>query len=116
MQVCMLRSKIHRATVTRTDLNYEGSLTLDPVLINEAGMLVNELVHVLNVNNGERFETYVIEGAPGTGEVCLNGAAARLGEPGDLIIIITYAYMELEDAQHYKPKVVHVDAANLITR
>ena len=112
MMLCMLRSKIHRATVTRTALNYAGSLTLDPILIEEAGVLVNELVHVLNVNNGERFETYVIEGERGSGDVCLNGAAARLGEPGDLVIIVTYAYMDLEEARVHVPKVVHVDVQN----
>jgi aspartate 1-decarboxylase len=116
MMVSMLRSKIHRARVTRTDLNYAGSLTLDPILIEASGMLVHEQVHVLNVNTGARFETYVIEGRRGAGEVCLNGAAARLGEPDDILIVITYALMDIEDAKKHKPCVVHVDADNRVVR
>lgn len=114
MMISMFKSKIHRATVTEADLNYAGSLTLDPDLIEAADMLVNERVHVLNINTGARFETYIIEGERGSGVVCLNGAAARLGEPGDLIIVITYAMMDAEQAKTHKPKVVHVDSSNRI--
>lgn len=115
MQVTMLKSKIHRATVTQADLNYKGSLTLDPDLIEAADMLVYEQVQVLNVNTGDRFTTYIIEGERGSGVVCLNGAAARLGHPGDLIIVVTYAQMNAEKAKAYQPKVVHVDARNRVS-
>jgi aspartate 1-decarboxylase len=115
MFVTMLKSKIHRATITESDLNYVGSMTLDPLLMEAAGMLLYERVQVLNVNNGARFETYLIEGERGSGKVCLNGAAARLGCPGDLIIAVTYASMDLEEAKAYQPIVVHVDADNHIT-
>lgn len=112
----MLKSKIHRATVTQADLNYEGSLTLDRDLIEAAHMRVYEQVHVLNINTGARFTTYIIEGERGSGVVCLNGAAARLGQPGDLVIVITYAQMDARDAERYSPRMVHVDARNRITR
>lgn len=112
----MFYSKVHRATVTEANLNYAGSLTLDPLLIEAAGMLLHERVQVLNINTGDRFETYVIEGERGSGVVCLNGAAARLGQPGDLIIAITYAWMDEEEARQHRPTIVHVDAKNRITR
>jgi aspartate 1-decarboxylase len=101
--------------VTQADLNYAGSLTLDRELREAAGMLVNERVQVLNITPGDRFETYVIEGEPGSGVVCLNGAAARLGQPGDLIIALTYAWMEQAEADEWRPTVVHFDERNRIT-
>ncbi|HUW62583.1 MAG TPA: aspartate 1-decarboxylase [Candidatus Bathyarchaeia archaeon] len=116
MMITMLKSKVHRATVTMADLNYAGSLTLDPLLIEAAGFLVNEQVHVLNINTGARFVTYLIPGERGSGTVCLNGAAARLGQPGDLIIALTYAQMTPEEAANLKPTIVHVDAQNRIVR
>ncbi|EMM80127.1 aspartate 1-decarboxylase [Leptospira interrogans str. 2006001854] len=110
MQITVMKGKIHRATVTDADLNYEGSLTVDMDLVDAAGMRVYEKVSVVNVNNGARFETYIIEGKRGSGEICLNGAAARLGMKGDKIIIITYAQVEEKElASDYTPKVVHVD-------
>jgi len=115
MMVNMFKSKVHRATITQADLNYPGSLTLDPLLIEAAGMMVNEKVQVLNINTGDRFETYIIPGKRGAGTVCLNGAAARLGQPGDLIIAITYAMMDAEEAKDWVPTVVHVDEHNQIT-
>lgn len=114
MLITMMKSKIHRATVTEADLNYRGSLTLDPDLIEAAQMLPYEQVHVLNINTGARFVTYVIEGRRGSGTVCLNGAAARLGQPGDLIIAITYAQMDAKEAARHQPVAVHVDAHNRI--
>lgn len=114
MMLTMLKSKIHRATITEADLNYMGSLTLDPLLIEAADMLVYEQIQVLNINTGARFETYIIEGERGSGTVCLNGAAARLGQPGDLIIALTYATMDEEEARNHHPKIVHVDAHNKV--
>ncbi|EMO25712.1 aspartate 1-decarboxylase [Leptospira interrogans serovar Bataviae str. HAI135] len=100
-----MKGKIHRATVTDADLNYEGSLTVDMDLVDSAGMRVYEKVSVVNVNNGARFETYIIEGKRGSGEICLNGAAARLGMKGDKIIIITYAQVEEKELpSDYTPK------------
>jgi len=112
MLVSMLKSKVHRATITDANLNYVGSLTLDPILMEQAGLLENEQVHVLNINNGARFETYVIQGERGSGCVCLNGAAARLGQVGDLVIVVSYAWMDETAARSHTPKIVHVDAAN----
>jgi len=114
MMLTMLKSKVHRATVTMADLDYTGSLTLDPDLIEAAGFLVNEQVHVLNINTGARFVTYIIPGERGSGTVCLNGAAARLGQPGDLIIALTYVQMTPEEAKDHKPVVVHVDGQNRV--
>jgi aspartate 1-decarboxylase len=108
----MFKSKIHRAVVTGAELAYEGSLAVDPELIRAAGMLVGERVQVVNLNNGERFETYLIQGK--TGEVCLNGPAARLGLPGDKVIIITYALLSAEEARSFQPTVVFVDELNRI--
>jgi len=116
MLLTMLKCKIHRATVTEANLNYAGSLTLDPLLMKAADMLENERVQVLNINTGSRFETYIIPGKRGSGVVCLNGAAARLGQPGDLIIAITYAQMDPKEAKKHVPKVVHVDGKNQVTR
>ncbi len=110
MNIELMRCKIHRATVTEADLNYEGSISLDPKLIKAAGLFVHEKVDILNCNNGARFTTYVIEGKKG--QVCLNGAAARLVQKGDLVIIVAYASMPIEKAKGYKPEVVFVDAKN----
>jgi aspartate 1-decarboxylase len=106
----MMKSKIHRATVTGADLNYVGSISLDPELMRLADILEWEQVAVLDVDNGARFETYAIIGQPG--EVCLNGAAARLVQAGDRVIVITYGEYENAELDHYEPTVVHVDAAN----
>ena len=114
MLLTMFKSKIHRATVTQADLHYRGSLTLDRDLMDAAGMLPYEQVQVLNINTGARFTTYIIEGARGSGIVCLNGAAARLGQPGDLIIALTYAQMDHEEAKRFVPRIVHVDEHNRI--
>ncbi len=115
MLLTLFKSKIHRATVTQADLNYAGSLTLDPDLMDAAGMLLHEQVQVLNINTGDRFSTYIIEGERGSGVVCLNGAAARLGQPGDLVIVLTYAQIDAEEARTFQPTVVHVDSRNKIT-
>lgn len=106
----MLKSKIHRATVTGADLHYVGSVSIDPELLALADILPNEQVAVLDIDNGARFETYAIAGEPG--EVCLNGAAARLVSPGDRVIIITYAEYEAAELEGHEPTVVHVDRAN----
>lgn len=110
----MLRSKIHRARVTGGNVDYEGSITIDKVLMEAADILPYELVHVLNVHNGARFQTYAIEGKPGSGEIVLNGAAARLATKGDIVIILTYSTAADEEARHFEPKVVYVDASNAI--
>jgi aspartate 1-decarboxylase len=112
MQITVMKSKIHRATVTGADLNYEGSISIDKSLLDTAGIMVYEKVQIVNLNNGARFETYVIEGKAGSGEVMLNGPAARLGQTGDLIIIIAYALMEKEEAERFRPKVIMVDSDN----
>ncbi len=106
----MMKSKIHRATVVAADLNYVGSITLDPLLMELADILEHEQVHVLDIDNGARFETYAIKGGPG--DVILNGAAARLVHPGDKVIVITYAEYEEAELGEYAPKVVHVDERN----
>ena len=112
----MCKSKIHRATVTGADLNYVGSITIDPVLMEAADLLEYEQVAVVNVNNGARFETYVITGEPGRGEICLNGAAARLAHPGDKVIIISYAQYDEAEMEAYRPQFVFVDEQNRISR
>jgi len=114
MRRTMLKSKVHRATVTDSDLHYVGSITMDPDLLEAADILEHELVHVLDVNNGARFETYTIAGARGSGEVKVNGAAARLVHTGDTVIVVSYAEYEPEELGTYEPRVVHVDAANRI--
>jgi len=111
----VMKSKIHRATVTQADLNYVGSITIDRLLLEAADLLPNEKVQIVNNNNGARFETYVIEGEPGSGVVCLNGAAARLVQPGDVVIIISYALMTDEEVKAYQPRLVYVDDKNSIT-
>ena len=112
----MLKSKIHRATVTDGNIDYEGSITIDTKLMEAADILPYEQVQVLNINNGARFSTYAIEGKPGSGDICLNGAAARLAVRGDLVIILTYTDMDDAAARHHKPKIVHVDKNNSIAR
>jgi aspartate 1-decarboxylase len=112
----MCKSKIHRATVTGADLNYIGSITIDPVLMEAADLLEFEQVSVVNVNNGARFETYVIPGEPGKGEICLNGAAARLVHPGDKVIVISYAQYDEAEMETYRPQFIFVDEQNRISR
>ena len=111
----MLRAKIHRATVTQADLNYEGSITLDPLLMEAADLLAFEQIHVLDVDNGSRLVTYVIEGERGSGVVCINGAAARLVSKGDIVILLTYETMDENSARSAKPHLVYVDEQNQIT-
>ena len=111
----MLKSKIHRATVTDCDLHYAGSIKIDVELMREADLLPNELVHVLDVDNGNRFETYVIEGVAGSGDVQVNGAAARLVHRGDLVIIVSYGQYSERELEGHLPRVVHVDEDNAVT-
>jgi aspartate 1-decarboxylase len=108
----MLKSKIHRAVVTDANLHYVGSITIDPDLLAAADILEHEQVAVVDIDNGARFETYAIAGRPGSGDMCLNGAAARLVSPGDRVIVISYADYDQGDLEHHEPVVVHVDAAN----
>ncbi len=114
MQRTMLKSKIHRARITDCDLNYVGSITLDPLLLEAADILASEQVTVLDVDNGARFETYAIAGARGSGELKVNGAAARLVHRGDTVIVISYAGYSAEELGSYRPRVVHVDGHNEI--
>lgn len=111
MQIEVMKSKIHRVTVTQADLNYIGSITIDEDLLEAANIIPNEKVAIVNNNNGARLETYVIKGERGSGVVCLNGAAARLVQPGDVIIIIAYAQMDFEEAKTFQPSVVFPDTA-----
>ena len=106
MLVQVLRSKIHRVTVTEADLNYIGSVTIDPDLMEAANMIEGEKVQILNINNGERFETYIITGERGSGDITLNGPAARRIAVGDIIIIVAYAFMDFEEAKSFKPTVI----------
>jgi aspartate 1-decarboxylase len=110
----MFKSKIHRATVTEADLHYVGSVTVDAELMAAADLLPGELVHIVDITNGARLETYVIEGEPGSGVIGINGAAAHLVHPGDLVILISYGQVDDAEARALKPKVVHVDAGNRI--
>ncbi len=112
----MLKSKIHRATVTDGNIDYEGSITIDRKLMAEADILPYEQVQVLNINNGARFSTYAIEGQEGSGEICLNGAAARLAVKGDTVIILSYCHVSDEEAHNITPKLVYVDAKNAIVK
>ena len=112
MRRTMMKSKIHRATVTDANLHYQGSVTIDPVLMEAADILENERVDVLDVTNGNRLTTYAISGALGRGEICLNGAAAHLVSKGDLVILVTYAEFEEEEARRHQPRLVFVDEAN----
>ena len=112
MQINMLYSKIHRARVNDANLNYVGSISIDKELIKEANLLINQEVQILNINNGARFSTYVIEGKKG--EICLNGAAARKVAVGDIVIILAYASMDINEARAHQPKIVHVNDKNEI--
>jgi aspartate 1-decarboxylase len=112
----MMKAKIHRATVTEANLNYVGSITIDKEILDALDILPNEKVQVVNNNNGARLETYVIEGEPGSGVICLNGAAARLVQPGDIVIIISYAMMSDEEARTHKPRVAIMDENNKIAQ
>ena len=112
MQLTLLKGKIHRATITQCDLNYEGSISVDCALMERAGILPHEQVDVLNINNGERFTTYAIPAAAGSGTIGVNGAAARLAQKGDLVIIVAYARMEEAEAKSFQPRVLLVDAHN----
>jgi aspartate 1-decarboxylase len=112
MQLTQLKGKIHRAAVTQCDLHYEGSISVDAVLLERAGILAHEQVDVLNINNGQRFTTYAIPAPAGSGTIGVNGAAARLAQKGDLVIIIAYARMDEAQAKSFQPRVVLVDAAN----
>lgn len=108
----MMKAKIHGATVTETELSYAGSITLDPALVEAAGLLAGEMVLVVNLNNGERLETYVIEGQAGSGVVCLNGPAARRAQRGDVVHVISWGYLDEAECRELKPTVVHVDDRN----
>lgn len=112
MQRTLMKSKIHRATVTDAKLNYAGSITIDRALMDAADLVEHEQVHVLDVDNGARFETYVIEGERGSGDVCVNGAAARLVQPGDRVIVVSYAIYEEAELETSEPVVVHVTPEN----
>lgn len=112
MQLTMMRAKIHRATVTQADLHYEGSISIDTDLLDASGILIHEKVDVLNINNGQRFTTYTIPAPAGSGAIQVNGAAARLVQIGDPVIIISYASMSEEEARKFTPKVVLVDGKN----
>ncbi len=112
MLLKMMKSKIHRANVTRADLNYEGSIAMDIALLEAAGLLSGESVNVWNVNNGERFETYALPLTRGSGEICVNGAAARLVQVGDLVIVTSFCWLEEKEARNYVSKVILVDAKN----
>jgi aspartate 1-decarboxylase len=114
MNRTMLKSKIHRCRITGSDLNYVGSITVDADLLDAADILEHEQVHVVDVDNGARFETYTIAGARGSGEIKVNGAAARLVHSGDTVIVISYASYDRDDLESYEPKVVHVNAENEI--
>lgn len=107
-----MRSKIHRATITDADLDYEGSVSIDKNLMEKAGILPNEKLQIVNLNNGVRFDTYVIEARAGSGEVCLNGPAARLGQKGDKVIIISYCHLQPDEIAYHKPVVIKVDDRN----
>lgn len=116
MEISMLKSKIHRAVITQAELNYVGSVTIDEDLMNAAGLFEYEHVHIVNVNSGSRIETYVIAGERGSGVICLNGAAARAGQKGDPVIIMSYAAMTPEEIKTHRPKVVFVDDKNAVVR
>lgn len=115
MTITVFKSKIHRATVTQADLNYVGSITIDENLMEAANIVEHERVQIVNVNNGERLETYVIKGERGAGTICLNGPAARKVAVGDVIIIISYVQMTMEEHKNHQPATIHVDASNQIT-
>ena len=112
MQRKMLKSKIHRATVTQADLHYEGSVTIDDNLMRAADILPNEFVSIWNITNGQRFDTYALRGEPNSGVICVNGAAARMVSPGDMVIIVSYAEFEEAERKHHQPRIVVVDELN----
>jgi len=114
MMIQRFKSKIHRATITEANLNYVGSITIDANLLDAAGIIEGEKVQIVNNNNGERLETYTIKGEPGSGVICLNGAAARRAQVGDTVIIISYAWMGLEEAKSFEPSVVFPDEQNRV--
>lgn len=116
MILTMMKAKLHRATVTQCDINYEGSITVDSALLEEAGILPNEQVDVLDITNGARFTTYAIEGKAGSGIIGINGAAARLVAQGDLVIIVSYAQMDASEAKRHKPTVLLLDEKNKVKR
>jgi aspartate 1-decarboxylase len=116
MHIQILKSKIHRVKVTQAELHYVGSITIDEDLLDAANMIENEKVQIVNINNGERFETYIIKGERGTGTICLNGPAARRVQVGDMIIIISYASMDFEEAKKFKPAIVFPNASNRLIR
>lgn len=111
MHIEVVKSKIHRVTITESDLNYVGSITIDPDLMEAANLIANEKVQVVNLNNGERLDTYVITGERGSGEICMNGPAARKVAVGDIIIIISYATMDFEEAKSFEPRLIFPDTA-----
>ncbi len=116
MLIQVLKSKIHRVTVTEARLDYIGSITIDPLLLDKAGITEGERVFIVNNNNGERLDTYTIAGEPGSGVICLNGAAARRVQPGDIVIIMAYALMTPEEAKNFRPRVIFPDTAtNLLS-
>ena len=115
MQIELLKSKIHRATLTQAELHYVGSIAIDEDLMEAANIIENEKVHVLNLNNGERLETYVIKGERGSGTICLNGPAARKGQVGDGIIIVSYCSMNFEDAKSYDPVIIFPNEENKLS-
>ncbi|NDE11361.1 MAG: aspartate 1-decarboxylase [Chitinophagia bacterium] len=114
MQIQLLKSKVHHVVITEANLHYMGSLTLDVDIMEAANLLENEKIHVVNINNGERLETYLIKGGRGTGVCCLNGPAARKGAEGDIIIILSYALMDFEEAKNFSPKIVFPKEGNLL--
>lgn len=116
MIIEVLKSKLHRVKVTQAELNYVGSITIDEDLIEAANIIPNEKVQIVNNNNGARFETYVIKGERGTGTVCLNGATARLAQVGDIVIIMSYAYMEVDEARSYEPILIFPDSDNKLIK
>lgn len=116
MIIEVLKSKLHRVRVTQAELNYVGSITIDEDLLDAANIIPNEKVQIVNNNNGARFETYTIRGERGTGTICLNGATARLAQVGDVVIIMSYAYMEVEEARKYEPILVFPDGDNKLLK
>jgi len=116
MIIEVLKSKIHRARVTQAELNYVGSITIDEDLMDAANIIANEKVQIVNNNNGARFETYVIKGERGSGTVCLNGATARLAQVGDIVIIMSYGYMEMDEARSYEPIAIFPDVDNKLIK
>lgn len=115
MHIQLLKSKIHRVKITQAELHYVGSITIDEDLMDAANMIENEKVQIVNINNGERLETYVIKGQRGSGQVCLNGPAARKAQVGDIVIIISYCSMDFQEAKRYQPVVIFPDERNRLT-